>query len=84
MILQKDHLTEVAFQVHSWEGCLLVGYSGGMDATLNCTFSFIRQQYLSVVLPIRVIKTEKCILLPFHTHLWYYMQKSSSVGVDYE
>jgi hypothetical protein len=51
MILQKDHLAEVACQVHPWERCLLVGCPGELDATLNCTFPFIRQQYLNGVLP---------------------------------
>jgi hypothetical protein len=52
MILQKDHLAEVACQVHPWERCLLVGCPGELDATLNCTFPFIRQQYhQGVVLP---------------------------------
>jgi hypothetical protein len=46
MILPKDHLTEVAGQVHPQERPRLVGYPGEMDATLNCTFSFIRQQWL--------------------------------------
>ena len=45
VIPQKAHLAEVACQAYPWERYLLVGYSGEMDATLNCTFFLIRQQY---------------------------------------
>ena len=64
MILQKDHLAEVACQVHPWERCLLVGCPEELDATLNCTFPFIRQQYLNVVLPIALLGETIAIFLP--------------------